>query len=80
MDKRTAYVKLDFGGRVVQLSSARTRLHQAATFTDAATPVSSISGDLVFFYVGDISVLHEYTDLWPEFMSRGVLPHGPAGE
>ena len=51
-----------------------------ATFTGAATPASLTSGDFVLFHGGDISMLHEYIDSRPEFMSRGVLPRGPAGE
>jgi hypothetical protein len=46
----------------------------------AATPVSSISEDLVFFYEDVILMLHEWTDSSPEFMSRGVRPRGPSGE
>ena len=61
-------------------ATAGQRLAQTATFTIAATPVSSISEDLVFFYEDVISMLHEWTDSSPEFMSRGVRPRGPSGE
>ena len=47
--------------------------YQAATFTDAATPVSSISEGLVFFHEYDILMLHEYTDSLPDLISWGVL-------
>ena len=71
-------------GRFVRLKpptqKSQQRLGQTATFTIAATPVSSISEDLVFFYEDVISMLHEWTDSSPEFMSRGVRPRGPSGE
>jgi hypothetical protein len=71
-------------GRFVRLKpptqKSQQRLAQTATFTIAATPVSSISEDLVFFYEDVISMLHEWTDSSPEFMSRGVRPRGPSGE
>ena len=54
--------------------------NHSAIFIGVAAPAPLISGDFVLFHGGDVSMLHEYIDSGPEFMSRGVLPRGPAGE